>query len=439
MTLRLDPAGPPIAAFAGNGAAQSPVTHPLPSPLGAGLTRTATISTSIAADGGLLDRLNGIPKVDIPENLEAAISAGRRMTSMLREVVSLRRGAGKLTPNEYFYYRLWEPTLTAAEKRRFVGKQAQHLMHLACNDPGWYAAAADKLLFQTLMAGTRLPVPPLLAVTQAGRRGGEARALGSPPEIARFLRDLQIYPLFAKPIAGKYSLSVVSADRYDASTDEVLLLGGERKTVEGLAADLASGTGYVIQRRLDGNARLARLFGPRLWSVRALVLAGPSGPVIHRAVAKIATGNNPADNFWRRGNMLGAIELETGLINRVVRGTGAEMSLDEAHPDTKRPIVGTLIPQWEALTRLVVSAAEILPGIRTQSWDVALAAEGPVLLEVNYGGDLNLAQLAHGAGVLDERYSEHLGRCGYRSRALQGAKGEHKSRPVISTFPSSVN
>lgn len=88
----------------------------------------------------------------------------------------------------------------------------------------------------------------------------------------------------------------------------------------------------MIQRRLDPDARLARLFGPRLWSVRALVLAGPSGPVIHRAVAKIATGNNPADNFWRQGNMLGAIELETCIISRVVRGTGAEMSLTRPIP-----------------------------------------------------------------------------------------------------------
>jgi len=64
-----------------------------------------------------------------------------------------------------------------------------------------------------------------------------------------------------------------------------------------------------------------------------------------------------------------------------------------------------------------------------------------VLLEVNYGGDLNLAQLAHSAGVLDERYTEHLARCSYRSRALQEAEREpsRKSRPVISTFPSSVN
>ena len=338
------------------------------------------MSTNIATDAGLFDTLNGIPKVDIPGNLEAAISAGRRMTSILREVVSLRHGAGKLTPNEYFYYRLWDRALSAAEKRRFVGKQAQHPMHLVCNDPGWYAAAADKLLFQTLMAGSRLPVPPLLAVTQPGRRAGEAHVLGSPHEIARFLRDPQIYPLFAKPIAGKYSLSVFSADRFDATTDKVLLLGGERKTAESLAADLAGGTGYVIQRRLDPDARLARPFGPRLWSVRALVLSGQSGPVIHRAVAKIATGNNPADNFWRQGNMLGAIEIETGIISRAVRGTGAEMSVNEAHPDTKRPIIGTLIPQWDALARLVISAAESLPGIRTQWRDIALAAEGPVLL-----------------------------------------------------------
>ena len=32
-------------------------------------------------------------------------------------------------------------------------------------------------------------------------------------------------------------------------------------------------------------------------------------------------------------------------------------------------------------------------GVRTQSWDVALSDQGPGFLEVNFGGDLNLAQL----------------------------------------------
>jgi len=37
--------------------------------------------------------------------------------------------------------------------------------------------------------------------------------------------------------------------------------------------------------------------------MRLVVLLTPTGPVIHRAVAKIATGSNPADNFWRNGNL----------------------------------------------------------------------------------------------------------------------------------------
>jgi hypothetical protein len=62
----------------------------------------------------------------------------------------------------------------------------------------------------------------------------------------------------------------------------------------------------------------------------------------------------------------------------------------------------------------VISAAATIPGIPTQSWDVATAAQGAVLLETNYGGDLNLSQLARGAGVLDDGHAEHLARCGHR-------------------------
>jgi hypothetical protein len=36
---------------------------------------------------------------------------------------------------------------------------------------------------------------------------------------------------------------------------------------------------------------------PRLWAVRVFMLATPFGPVIHRVIAKIATGRSPADNF----------------------------------------------------------------------------------------------------------------------------------------------
>ena len=99
---------------------------------------------------------------------------------------------------------------------------------------------------------------------------------------------------------------------------------------------------------------------------------------------------------------------------RVVKGTGVETVIDGVHPDTGRPITGTAIPDWEALSTLVELAARLFPGIRTQSWDIALTDKGPIPLEVNFGGDLNLTQLASGKGVLDDTYREHLRSCGYR-------------------------
>ncbi len=169
--------------------------------------------------------LSGIPKVDFPVNLRAALAGGNRMTSVLREVVALRRGAGKLSPNEYFFYRLWDPSLGMAEKRRFVGKQAQHPMHMACNHTGWYAAAADKLLFQAVMAGAGLPVPELLAVTRRPGLAGKVPCLAGVAGIEGFLRQPTLYPLFAKPIDSKYSLAVLNAEALDTALDRIAVRG----------------------------------------------------------------------------------------------------------------------------------------------------------------------------------------------------------------------
>ena len=241
--------------------------------------------------------------------------------------------------------------------------------------------------------------------------------LDTPGEAEAFLREPAHYPLFAKPVDGKYSLAVLNAERVDQDADRVILRGQGRRPVAEVARQLLAWEGgFVIQRRLAPDAGLCGMFGPALWSLRLVVLLTPAGSVIHWAVAKIATGTNPADNFWRPGNMRGAVNLLTGAVERVVRGTGAGMTGEDAHPDTGQPLVGTRIPDWAGVQDLAKAAAQVLPGLRTQSWDVALTDRGPVLLEVNFGGNLNLAQLAHGTGALDDAYRGHLRSCGYPIR-----------------------
>jgi hypothetical protein len=187
-----------------------------------------------------------------------------------------------------------------ADKQRFVGKIAQHAMHVAAGMHEWFAASADKILFQSIMDGAGLRTPELIAATKAGRYLPNAPIITDPAILADKLRDAALYPLFAKPVAGKYSLSVLGADSFDTETDEVLLLDATRRKVTDVASSLFGGSGFLIQRRLAPAPDLAARFGPRLWSARLLVLVTPQGPIIHRAVAKIATGTNPADNYWRK-------------------------------------------------------------------------------------------------------------------------------------------
>ena len=360
--------------------------------------------------------LSGIPPIDVPANVHAALARGHRATGIAMETARLRFGPGKLTPQEYFYYRLWDERVALGPAKAFVGKMAQHPMHVAAGSREWFAASADKILFHSIMTSARYRVPQNLAITQIGRHLPDIPTMTDADDLASFLRDPSLYPLFAKQVAGKYSLSVVSADSYDASSDKVVLLGGERRAVGDLAASLVGGAGYLIQRRLNQAQELADRFGPRLWSARLLVFVTPDGPTIHRAAAKIATGVNAADNYWRAGNRLGAIDIATGNITRVVCGTGLTLEEDGLHPDTQQPIVGTTVPNWAQIVHDVRLAAQTFAGIRTQSWDIALADPEPTFLELNFGGDLNLHQLAHGQGVLDDQYRTHLQRCGYKGR-----------------------
>jgi hypothetical protein len=312
---------------------------------------------------------------------------------------------------------MYRPGMEAQDFSRFVGKGRQKIFHNTCNDRQWFALADDKAVFYTILKGGGFPVPETVAFAGTRRRAGMGDWLSGPDALAAFLTTQRQWPLFAKPVDGMYSLGGLRLE--GLGEGRVQVAGEEPVSFADLWNYMAalSRQGYLIQHCLKPSQFALQHFAPTIASVRLLILFSGAEPRIESAVLKIPSGAHVADNFWRAGNMLAALDVD-GRIVRVISGKGPQEREVEQHPATAVALIGLALPDWNELCALALAAAALFPAIRTQSWDVALTEGGPHLLEVNFGGDLDLHQMAHRRGVLSPTYGAHLKTCGVKLAGL---------------------
>ena len=132
-----------------------------------------------------------------------------------------------------------------------------------------------------------------------------------------------------------------------------------------------------------------------------------------------------ADNFWRPGNLLGGIDVETGRIVEVRRRAGFGSEVVTEHPDTGASFEDRRFPEWEAMRDLALRAATAISTCPLQGWDVALCADGPVLLELEgNGGHPVMSQICFETGLFQGRLKTHIERrfAEYRARKKKGGR-----------------
>jgi hypothetical protein len=362
----------------------------------------------------ILDHRHSPAAIPIRESMrEATRQTGKSGAAQLREMLQLAHGPGHLTPREYLYFGLYDDRqFSAADKRRFLGYELQCHILRRCTDPHWWAIGHDKIAFYALMQSYGLPVPRVVATLHPFRRLAGARPLCTTEEVVEFLRHEATYPLFSKPFDGSRSVGSARIDGYDPDADELVLHGERRvalaKYIDDIAGYLQSG--YLFQEVAHPHEAVRSVCGDRVASVRFVLIVGDRGPEPFRAVWKIPAGPHIADNYWRKGNLLAGIDLDSGRVTQVMTGTGTSRTRVDRHPDTGVSFDGFCIPQWQELKELCLGAAATMPGITMQGWDIAPCAQGPMLIEVNIGGDFTLPQLANDTGLLDEQFREYLKR-----------------------------
>lgn len=158
-------------------------------------------------------------------------------------------------------------------------------------------------------------------------------------------------------------------------------------------SELEDSTGLIVQERLRNHRALREMFsdGAPLSTFRVTTVVDPSSkkPVIWRTSIRIGRKGSVVDNT-AQGGIWAQINRETGEIFAGVtkksfnKRTKSVPGTYSAHPDTGVTFEGVKIPWWEEGRALALDAHEKLcPDALTLGWDVALAEDGPVLLEVN--------------------------------------------------------
>jgi hypothetical protein len=398
----------------------------------------ATEAAAAPAAAPVLDTKSKMGGLDLASSLKAiALKTGRSYNQILVEIVKLNFGPGRVSVEEYVDLGLYDDrALAGADKRGFVGVDAMRELWKTINfRSDWYGLLENKLAATTLLEGFGFPVVPTLAVYSESFSLPALRSLRSTAELADFLREPANYPLFGKPADSLQSLGSASLDAYDRAGDEIVLLSGARVAVATFAAEVAASyrAGYLLQKRVAPHAAIRAVCGERLATCRIMTALSSKGVEAIRALWKIPAGGNVADNFWRAGNMLGALDLATGKVTRVQRGAGPLAQELDCHPDTGARITGMTIPNFAAVKELAIAAHRTLKDVRLLGWDIAAVEGGAVIVEPNVTPDFFLPQLIDRRGFLDDGFKAFIAECqaehAVRRKAhRQEAREEYRAR-----------
>lgn len=336
---------------------------------------------------------------------------GKSYLRQLRDILWCKRHIRYFGVSDYFDHRLFEADRDYASMTSVAGWRMEAWLDDQLNPPRWRGLAEDKLAAYAILEAAEVPYPRILSLFHPhGRQYRGALTFADVDSIAAHLRDGMSYPCFMKPIFGAVGGGAASLMDFDRTNDRVTLGSDESVPVIELCRRLnlaqpgvVVSAGYIFQELVQQPEALEAVCGKAVSTVRAVVAMDSDGPEIHRTIWRIAVGSNMTDNFskGRSGNLLAAIDPVSGAVMRVVLGYGLEQRVVEVHPDTRSSFSDFTLPYWDRVREVCLRAAHAFPMLKFQHWDIAFGRDGPLILELNTTGSIDIIQYASGRGLYD--------------------------------------
>jgi len=343
----------------------------------------------------------------------ASKASGRPINQMIKEAKQNHKWPGKMNLLDYVLHGLYN--LDKKQRKEFLSDWLHWPIHEFCKDEVWSEKTVDKWVCTNELEQAGIPTIPVLAVVDTtGAEYGDTPTIATTEQLDDFFASAT-FPLFAKP---NRLLGSFGAMRIDERDGDDLIVNGEREPLDSMITELMADVPYVVQHAVANHDDIAE-FADALATLRTVNMVENGSVRLERAVLKIPSAGNVADNLWRAGNMVANVDPTTGVIDRVIKGKGPDLVELTEHPDTGTRLLGMQLPMWDQVVELNDRAASLFGAISYQSLDVGFTNDGPVVVEVNSGGSFSLPQQASGVGLLTAENKKFFESQGVNFRKLE--------------------
>lgn len=225
----------------------------------------------------------------------------------------------------------------------------------------------NKLYFNSLLRDRGIPVAEDVGYIQEGKCCEVELFDGSTRTLASILESEK--GAFFKPIYGESGRGAQKVNNENAHT----LQGG------------------VIQKLVQPSNFSSQINPSSLNTIRVVTIkSGRQSFSPFAAVLRVGNCGSEVDN-WAAGGFVANVDCRSGFIlSDFVAKDGSRVI---THPFSGFKPKGAQIPNWLTVVDLAKKAHAIFPFMRAVGWDVALAKNGPVIIEGNHNFEMNFHRI----------------------------------------------
>lgn len=212
----------------------------------------------------------------------------------------------------------------------------------------------------------------------------------APDETPESLRTFiqQQKNVFCKPYNLSWGAGIFVLSAYDV-TDETI-----QKLID---------QHYIVEEIIDQHPAMKAIHPESVNTVRIFSIIDRLGvPHITMPYLRAGIGESATDNICT-GGIFYIIDPDTGIVSMAGRNE-LEQKRYVIHPGSDVVMPGFRVPYYKELCEMLKKAALVTPSLRYVGWDVAIAPNGPVLIE----GNIEFAQVAQGIDGLYREAKQYL-------------------------------